>query len=389
MDSNPWKISILASVEILFAFWISYISFNSYAIILQGLRRAYNIYLLHLMILALEAFTFLFRPLWKHSVNEFIFDSPTLCIIWGRLWGFIFFVPKFLATLFSYQKAKIYLQTHSSCLKYLPHLVWCGCLPLLALVIFYESGQVMISGNQSCATISRSFTKVLANLCFMHFIVMNFIMIYIFWRYAGLVRERVHELEHQLNINRRVVPLMAISSAIFLSIPIWGIQYVITNWSEWNYFVASMFHFIDNIFNNMIMHYTLFGHADFLRKEQLIQQRINDMTFDVSDDLVVQAGEIVSACGREKFWIDLPGLHPIQVTHEVVAQANIWDFVVTDKKTLKRIRKYKRRSQIPSLCQICLSSSDLLNYIESEERSNSQQRSQKPISVEYIVDLSE
>jgi len=351
----------LALIEFLFACWILYISLNSYSIILQGLQRAYVIYVFHLVILIAEAFIFLIRPLWKMDVNDVIFDSPVLCTIWGRLWGFMFFVPSFLVTLFSFQKAKLYLQTQSR-LKFLPHFVWSGVLPLVALVIFYESGPILITGNQSCATISRPYTKILVFLCFVHFIIMNFTMIYVFCRYANSIHETFRELEHQLKINCRVVPLMAISSAVFLSLPAWGSD-IINNWSDWNYFATALFHFVDGIFNNMIMHYTLFGHAAFLQKEQLIQQRINDINFDVSDDVLAESGNATS-----EYWIDLPGHHPIRVTHDVVKEIELWEYIVTDKKLLRQIRKYKRRNQIASLYQVCCSSSDLLSYIESTER---------------------
>ena len=87
------------------------------------------------------------------------------------------------------------------------------------------------------------------------------------------------------------------------------------------------------------MHYTLFGHADFLHKEQIIQQRIATLNFDVADDMVVQSGENVNMYGREKYWVDLPGLHPIEVTADVVTESDLWEFVITDRKMLRQIRR--------------------------------------------------
>ena len=110
------------------------------------------------------------------------------------------------------------------------------------------------------------------------------------------------------------------------------------------------------------MHYTLFGHIHFLEEEQRIQQRIEMMSFGNNDpNIQIGLGGASELC---LYWVDLPGIHPIQLTHELVSRHNLWEAIIDDRRMLQEIQRMNRRRG--RLNCICRTDDDLMDHFERD-----------------------
>lgn len=105
------------------------------------------------------------------------------------------------------------------------------------------------------------------------------------------------------------------------------------------------------------MHYTL-------EEEQRMQQRIEMMTFE-NDNPNIQLGAN-SATSTELclYWVDLPGIDPIQLTHELVSRYNLWEAIIDDQNMLREIQIMNRRPG--RLNSIYRTDDDLMDCLEQE-----------------------
>ena len=77
--------------------------------------------------------------------------------------------------------------------------------------------------------------------------------------------ESFPSIELQLQINRKILPLMFLTTLLLLSSMV---LHIFFTRSDWLPFLVVAFHFLDGIWNNMVMHYTLYGHVAFLSKKK-------------------------------------------------------------------------------------------------------------------------
>merc|ERR1719483_329397 len=121
-----------------------------------------------------------------------------------------------------------------------------------------------------------------------------------------------------------------------------------------------IFNALDLVFNNMLMFFTIFGHEAYIRKDNEIRQRIETMSFE-NDCAVIEVGIEVADYAIALYWVDLPGLEPMQITHEVVAENQLWDFVLSERQLRRQIRRYNNRGAF--LSRICRSTEELADLV--------------------------
>jgi len=331
---------------IAFGTWFVYVCRNSYQIILPGLQLAYIIWVVHFYILTFEVISLFLRPIWRSQPHDFIFEEPIVCKIWGKVLLFLVSLQHFLITAFSGEKVQLYLKFYScsSLSKVFKVVIWLGLIPNLGICIFYPSGPSIKDGEKRCGEID-TITQLCLSLSYFHWIVMNCIMVCIFRFSKQFTNDSFPSLQLQVQINRTILPWMFISSVLFFS---FFITHQFFGRNAWIVFTFCICHFADGILNSCVMHYTLFGHVEFLEKEEDIRRRyalvtnarqLEDETSDISG----------SSCAIGYHWVELPASHPLQMSYRTVKDANLWDYVISDRRMIHQIEMCETNGAIPSI----------------------------------------
>jgi len=343
---------------------------NSYKIILQGLRGAYWVWISHLALLISLTICINVRPIWEpHPVN-FLYDNNLICTLWGKFHAVIYSISHFLVTIFSAYKAEIYFQLVWK-RKWLTHgfkiLILVGVIPVVAVMILWPAGQAHKSGYRVCLKLNGAAT-ILWKIILAHWFCVNLAMNLIFWCYQKLPDDAFPSLEHQLMINRRLIPIMFMSSLLILVAM--SVAKNITR-TDWLIFALQSSNLLDIFLNNVVMYYTLFGHVGFIEREIEMQRRLEytaEMNSKQDVDVQVMIDRELGDQLQGHVYISLPGMHPIRVSLELIEEYEMHEYIITKKKILRQIKKYQKRGIIPSLCHTCNTSDELLEQIERMER---------------------
>jgi len=240
----------------------------------------------------------------------------------------------------------------------------------LCIIIFllYEIrvGQLTRNGYEVCAKSNEGFKYVFMAYT-IHFVGLNMVMVSIFWLNPNIVSESFTHLEHQIWVNKRIVPIHFLSTLLYI---IGCSMTPMLRRTNWNWFIFQLYNVVDGIGNNIVMHYTLFGSASvgYVDKEEEIIKRIDNMSFhgnNKDDDMTVEVDYIDPFEDEGTLWIDLPGLHPIEVKKSLVRQHDLWEFIITNRKMLKQIRRARKKQFIPSLLGTCCTAQDIFGRIEA------------------------
>jgi len=357
---------------IIFAYFI-FVMGNSYRIVWKGLWKLYAIWcsqLVYLIILLTISFS---RPIWAPETNDKIWNNNTLCSITGRVWSFVLLGTNVFVTLFSYYKALLYFKlvwTRRQCLKsFFQISVWGYVISVMASIILMPTGPRLDNSYQVCIHISSQ-VRILHSINSLIYIVINGVMCVCFWFYSDMSNPFFLDFEHQLQINKKIVPIMFIST-ILLSM--YALIYTSTlERDDTSPYIVVMCQLVDNFINNIVMYYTLFcgtnveqqtnDEAEFLsRMDFMIQQRN-----ETNEDMIVHTGDEPEA---DCFvWVSLPGLHPIRLLKSLVEEYDLQDEVITNAKLLKQIEKYQTRGFIPSLLSCCRSPHDFEAAIDGQNQ---------------------
>jgi len=132
-----------------------------------------------------------------------------------------------------------------------------------------------------------------------------------------------------------------------------------------------LFHWLS--LNNFLMYHTIFGHITYLKREEEIQhglELVRNHSLRDEDNQNIQIGLEMDEFTLGVYWVDLPGIHPIQLTHEIVNQFNIWDCVVDDAyiQTLQQSRHLRYDSGC--FGHICKCPHEFLTLLDRHEESN-------------------
>jgi len=157
-----------------------------------------------------------------------------------------------------------------------------------------------------------------------------------------MLNDSFPHLELQIRINRRLVPILFISSVVFY------IGTFIIN--KWKTFFSLMAHVLDHTLNNMLMFYTLFGYVSYDEMDAKIRQRIENLDWEINKDNCIELGLENEEYALEIYWLDFPGIHPIRVTHNVVQEHQLWRFVVDEKIVCRQIR-LSQQHIFPCVCR--------------------------------------
>lgn len=378
-------------LTITFFCWLYYCIHHSFEIILQGLRRAYWVWLSHLVLLIVITVCWNVRPSWELHPQDFLYDNEWVCKIWGKVHAILYASSHFLVTIFSAYKAEIYFKiiwNRKWFVQAFKVLIWIGIIPVIALIIVYPVGPQRIDGYNVCMklnTVAQSLWQVIL----IHWFCMNAVMNFIFWFYSNIPANVFPSLEHQTMINRRLIPIMFLSSLIIL-IAASVAKYFTRN--SWLPFALQTMHLLDIFLNNVVMYYTLFGHVGFLQREADIRRRLEytaDMNSTREEDVTAVCNVEVKNSLEGYVYISLPGMHPIRVSLELVEEHELHEYIITKRKILRQIKKYRKRGIIPSLCRSCNTSEELLEQIEAmEQAENRNPPSPKPPPVTSNLRLS-
>jgi len=336
---------------IAFGTWFVYVCRNSYQIILPGLQLAYIIWVVHFYILTFEVISLFLRPIWRSQPHDFIFEEPIVCKIWGKVLLFLVSLQHFLITAFSGEKVQLYLKFYScsSLSKVFKVVIWLGLIPNLGICIFYPSGPSIKDGEKRCGEID-TITQLCLSLSYFHWIVMNCIMVFIFRCSKQFTSESFQNLQHQIRINKKILPLIFLSSTIFFSV---FIVHQIFSRNEWILFTFTMMHFVDSLLNNMLMHYTIFGHVEFFKQEADIRRRHELMMDGRARDLQdpeSASSDVSGSCSViGYYWVELPSSYPVAMSYRHVKDMNLWDYVISERRMLHQIEMCETNGAIPSI----------------------------------------
>jgi len=340
---------------------------------LKGLQCCYHIWLFHLLLLILEYTYHGMRPIWKSEVAGYIYSNSITCIIHGKVTACFAVLPSFLVTLFSLSKARIYFEVHN---RYFWRLfsssVWAGVLPCIGYILTVQTGQTQRDGHPNCMR-SEDISSALLIIYLCHWLVVNFAMMFLFWWYVDLLHDSFPSLDHQLYINRILLPLV-----FFTSVGLLVILIIVLNVSvslEVLLFVGYFAHLVDQSLNNFLMYHTIFGHITYLKREEEIQhglELVRNHSLRDEDNQNIQIGVEMDEFTLGVYWVDLPGIHPIQLTHEIVNQFDLWDWVVDDAyiQRLQRSRHHKYDfGCFGCFGNICKCPHDFLTLLDRHEES--------------------
>jgi len=334
--------------------WIYYVMHNTFEIILLGLRNSFYLWFFHLTNILITLL--LCFPLLIPDNTDWLYTNKTLCWVWGRIWIFTMSFSWYSVTLFSYQKVRIYFQ-----LRY-KSLMWCfssfvhflGFILYIASVVVTTTGPSEINGEKSCVR-NNSISPLIMQICIIHYIICNMVMLSIFWYNAETMSDDFPSLELELQVNKNFVPMMFISTVIaYLTL---FVLIGLTQESQVLAIIAWIVYFADAIFNNFIMHHTLLSHSKFVKLEDKIRAQVQN----ASNENDSEDSESL------KCWVALPGLLPIQMTQCLVEDHDLWEHVVTDVDMLEQVERLKTMWCFNTLSWVCQTDDELLRMIEMYE----------------------
>lgn len=338
-----WKAFACICAIIGFVAWVIYAGNNSYHIVLGGLKMCYNIWVIHLFCLFLEYVYQVLRPVWIYEPADFIYDSAIGCMVLGKVTAFFVLVPSFLGTLFSLSKAQIYFRVrYPDWYRTFTIAVYMALIPLVGYLTSVRTGPTYKDDTKICmsqGTIDRMFLMIYL----LHWLLVNIFMIIIFWYHVDLVDESFPSLDHQIQLNRKWVPLLFASSFVVMATTILAETRSIIR-SDLMVYFGFMLHILDQTLNNMLMFHTIFGHVTFLQQAEKVRQGLELIASHQEEDtVVVELGVEVEEYSLGLYWLDLPGVNPVQMTHELVTQFNLWDSVIDNRRLLVQLNNIRNR----------------------------------------------
>lgn len=340
-----WKAFGFFWLLIGFSAWIVYARNNSYHIILGGLKPCYNIWIIHFFCLFLEYVYDGTRPIWTLEPADYIYENNIGCAIHGKVTAFFIVVPSFLATLFALSKAQIYIRVrYPQWNTTFTNAVFIGVLPLMGYLISVGTGPTYKDDKKICMSqgiIDRLFLMIYL----FYWVGVNLFMMIIFWLHVDLVDDSFPSLDHQIQLNRKWIPLLfATSFAVMATTIIAETRSIVR--SDLMVYFGFMLHVLDQTFNNMLMFHTIFGHVPFLEEADKVRIGLELMVSQVEhmdDTAVVEIGLEVEEYSMGLYWLDLPGVNPVQMTHELVKEYDLWEFVVDNRRFLMQLNNIKNR----------------------------------------------
>ena len=62
-------------------------------------------------------------------------------------------------------------------------------------------------------------------------------------------------------------------------------------------------------------------------------------TFSDDGDMFADLDMAAERLHLGEYWIELPGMHPICLPHDVIKDENLWDYIVPDGTILRQIER--------------------------------------------------
>ena len=85
------------------------------------------------------------------------------------------------------------------------------------------------------------------------------------------------------------------------------------------------------------MFHTIFGHVQYIEEAEDIRFRLEMITVQNEETNNIEIGLDSDEYTLGLYWVDLPGFHPVRLTHELVKEMNLWDAVISDQKLLQHL----------------------------------------------------
>lgn len=267
----------------------------------------------------------------------------------------------FLVTAFGYTKVKMYLKlTDSTFYKNCTYRFLGGLLiiygsAVLARFISTEAGQEEFKGVRLCTTPHIGGLEFLILLLFLS---LNVSFLMIFYRLQDSQHESIPGLIPQMKLNLIVMPFIFLTTVILVTMNmIWVVQ--TKGYSPLFYLISTL---IDNLVNNAVMHWSLFGNfqsEEFLDDAQLITRQDSE-EISSSRMAVFSGDEYLPAY----VWLSLPGAHPLKVKSSVVVDNGLEEYIIFEQKKIEQIRRYRERGFIQCLLCCCNSLEDMVDELD-------------------------
>jgi len=354
-DFNEAHIIAFIFTFCLLLIWILHVIRHPFEIIIFGLKRAFLIWKVHLISMTMLLMLFSFR---LPFLQDWVYENSYACWIMPRLWRIFTSLMFYCVTLFSYQKAKVYLEFNfirfQNFFSFFVHFVG-AALYIWSVCSITTDASKKKQFPATCFKERSVNTVISFCLCLIHFFVCNLIVLFIIFRYAEATKDSLPDLEPQFQINKRFMPILILSDIIAYGATVTLIR---NKWdsSFTSIAIAWVVMFLNYLLNNMLMHYTIFAHVDFMNEEDTVKALLEGHTrieLDGSEELF--------------YWIALPGLQPIKVAQDLVRDNDLWGHVVTDQDMLVQIERFQSMSRFSILCWECRTDEELLRMIEMVE----------------------
>jgi len=317
--------------------WLFHVIRNMYPIILPGLKSLFMTFVAHSCFMYFQLLHVLIRPAWQLNMASYFWDNKVLCHIYARLGTLFGTFSVFLATLFGFFKLRVYVQFlgKANCVRMQMRmlsfflLVWVAFCILS--VILTSSERRITDGVKMCFRYPDQW--LITTLTLHWFFINAYIVCFCIVKRNSL--ETFPNISHQMRLNLFIIPLIFVTTFITRLI---GVYYELQFSNKHvALFLRVMPVALDNLFNNVVMYWFLYGNAklDFLSSPETeavsLQRR-----FAIS-----KSRSRTPMNTPERHWVSLTGMHPVSMTLEEIFENDLQSLMVPISMRKRQIAMFK------------------------------------------------
>ena len=331
----------------LFIIWRIFIHVNSYGIVIGGLRGPYFVFITHSFNIFAQIISSFIFFIVIYDDNNLRYNELTC---WANGAALTFFVSfgNFLVSLFSFLKVRFYEifyqlnPTQRKLFAIVKFFFLCWFLFQIPVrVIIYEVD--FSESNYECDFHRSMETNITVGMMYVFFIGAHCITFSLTWQLRNVQNENIPKLRTQIKLNLYVVPLIFLSTIMLQGLAQFWVRFGRTQEFE----VLLLVFLCDQICNNMIMYATIYV-DDTWTLASIFDLGFIDFLAPNSNDRRIPYEANINT--TEKFWVCVPGGHPIQASWEEVEAHDIWSHVIKDASRISQNEKYANRGCIFKWC---------------------------------------
>lgn len=168
------------------------------------------------------------------------------------------------------------------------------------------------------------------------YLTLNLIILFVCWKLRTIKENAIVQIQHQMWTNLVVVPILTVSNIVMVSIFVASVLYFdqVARVPVHNSCVLS-----DYLINNMVMFYSIYGH------------KVNPWKDFASvfkrDPKKSEAQE--SYQRQPHHWIAFPGHGPLRAQRSIIAQNNLYRFIIPEHIACQQIEKYNHQGSVKAM----------------------------------------